>query len=457
MSSFRIALLALCLLVIASIDPAHHALAQAAAADTSGVQAQIDQHNAAITELNSEIAAYQKQLDVLGGQKQTLTSAIKTIDVSRQQTATQAQVTQNQIGATDLQLTQIKGAILTKQQAINLDRGAVGASIRSLQEVSESSLVEQLFAANSLSDAWTDIDNTAAVTDALRTQANVLSGDTVALTGQENTAADTRTKLASLETQLKVQQKALDVNKAAKASLLAQTNSKESSYQSLIATKKQQETAFESELTSLQSQLKSVGKASIPTVGAGILSWPYSATFAAHCLTIANALDPVNNYCITQYFGNTPFATANASIYNGMGHDGVDIGMPIGTPVHAALSGVVLGTGNTDTAHNAAGQQCLSFGKWVMIKHANGLDTMYAHLSEIDVAKGDALSTGDVLGYSGMTGYATGPHLHFGVYASAGVQILTLNQFRGAVTPCANATMPVAPNNAYLNPMSYLL
>jgi murein DD-endopeptidase MepM/ murein hydrolase activator NlpD len=92
-----------------------------------------------------------------------------------------------------------------------------------------------------------------------------------------------------------------------------------------------------------------------------------------------------------------------------------------------------------------------------MIKHANGLDTMYAHLSEIDVSKGDTLNTGDVLGYSGMTGYATGPHLHFGVYASAGVQILTLNQFRGAVTPCANATMPVAPNNAYLNPMSYLL
>jgi murein DD-endopeptidase MepM/ murein hydrolase activator NlpD len=55
-----------------------------------------------------------------------------------------------------------------------------------------------------------------------------------------------------------------------------------------------------------------------------------------------------------------------------------------------------------------------------------------------------------------MTGYATGPHLHFGVYAAAGVQILTLKQFRGATSPCANATMPVSPKNGYLNPLSYL-
>jgi murein DD-endopeptidase MepM/ murein hydrolase activator NlpD len=55
-----------------------------------------------------------------------------------------------------------------------------------------------------------------------------------------------------------------------------------------------------------------------------------------------------------------------------------------------------------------------------------------------------------------MTGYATGPHLHFGVYASQGLQITTLAAYRGATTPCANAKMPVAPKDAYLNPMSYL-
>ena len=91
-----------------------------------------------------------------------------------------------------------------------------------------------------------------------------------------------------------------------------------------------------------------------------------------------------------------------------------------------------------------------------MIKHNNGINTLYSHLSTIDVGKGQQVGTGQTIGLSGMTGYATGPHLHFGVYASEGTQIMTLGQFRNATGGCANAKMPVATLNAYLNPMSYL-
>jgi murein DD-endopeptidase MepM/ murein hydrolase activator NlpD len=55
-----------------------------------------------------------------------------------------------------------------------------------------------------------------------------------------------------------------------------------------------------------------------------------------------------------------------------------------------------------------------------------------------------------------MTGYATGPHLHFGVYATEGTEITTLRQFRASNKGCADATMPVATLTAYLNPLSYL-
>lgn len=451
-SLVRILLILLCVVTVTSVSPEHAAFAQTAAE----VQAQIDEHNQKIKDLDAEIAAYQKQLNVLGGQKQTLTSAIKSIDVSRAQTTTQVKVTENKIGATDLQLSQIRRDISTKQDLIDLDKDTVAKSIRALQSATEASLIEQIFAADTLTDAWTDIDRTTSINDALRTNVNALTGATIELAGQKDIAQATRDKLASLQKELVTQQKALDANKAAKAALLTQTKSQESTYQSLIATKKAQQKAFESELNQLESQLSSVGQASIPTVGSGILKWPYSPTFAAHCPSIAGALSPSNNFCVTQFFGNTSFSTANPSVYNGAGHNGIDIGMPVGTPVQSALSGTVLATGNTDLAHSASGAQCYSFGKWVMVKHANGLDTLYAHLSSISVSAGQAVGTGDVVGYSGMTGYATGPHLHFAVYASAGVQILTLNQFRGATTACANATMPVAPLNAYLNPMSYL-
>lgn len=458
----RVLLLSLCLLVSGFIAAHAPAFTYAQTADTSGdtsaIQSQIDAHNQQIADLEKQISQYQQQLNTLGAQHQTLQTAIKSIDVSRQQTQTQIQVTQNKVAASNLKLQELSGQITQTQYQIQLDKQSIAQSIRDVNISDQDTLIERILAADNLADAWSDADAALSVSDALRANANNLAGVTQQLATQKQDVSSTHDQLAQLDSQLTTQQKQLDVNKAEKAKLLTQTKSQESSYQSLITQKKAQEKVFETELNTLQSQLKSVGQSSIPVVQTGALAWPVSATFMASCASKASALG--NSHCITQYFGNTPFATANASIYNGMGHDGLDIGMPIGTPVQAALSGTVLGTGNTDLYHSpTTGAQCYSFGKWVMIKHANGLATLYAHLSSIGVSAGQSVTTGQVIGYSGMTGYATGPHLHFGVYASAGVQIMDLGKFRGSGgTPCTDggAILPVAPTNAYLNPLSYL-
>ena len=92
------------------------------------------------------------------------------------------------------------------------------------------------------------------------------------------------------------------------------------------------------------------------------------------------------------------------------GHDGYDYGLYY-EPVAAAAGGRVMLAGwAVPSCHS-----CLS-GLTVEIDHGNGLLSYYGHLSEIDVAKGQYVVRGQVLGRSGMTGTATGPHLHFGVY-----------------------------------------
>jgi murein DD-endopeptidase MepM/ murein hydrolase activator NlpD len=185
-------------------------------------------------------------------------------------------------------------------------------------------------------------------------------------------------------------------------------------------------------MNELESKLQyTLDPSRLPSAGKGVLRWP---------------LDSIT---VTQKFGNTDFAKSGA--YNGSGHNGVDFRASVGTPVKAALAGTVAGTGNTDAIRG-----CYSYGKWVLIRHGNGLSTLYAHLSQVNVAEGQSVGTSGVIGYSGNTGYSTGPHLHFTVYASNGVRVMRLGDSTGKSTPCASATIPVAPFGAYLDPLTYL-
>ena len=86
----------------------------------------------------------------------------------------------------------------------------------------------------------------------------------------------------------------------------------------------------------------------------------------------------------------------------GRQHQGVDLPYPKGTPVRAAFDGRVR------YAARASG-----YGNLVVIRHANGLETFYGHLSELGVQAGDWVHNGDVIGLGGSTGRASGPHLHF--------------------------------------------
>ncbi len=420
------------------------------AQSAADLQSQIDANNKQLDSLKAEIAVFQQQLDVIGVKKNTLQSTISSLTLSQKQLATQIQVTQNKIASANLQIKQLSLSIGDKESSIAADQDAISKALRSIAEGEQASLITQLISSNSFGEAWQATDQAMMFNRALGNNINDLRTVRAALATNRDAVSAQKAQLVSLQKDLTLQKRSVDASKVAQQQLLSDTKSLESNYQKLIAQKQAAEKSFEQELVNLQGQLNLiVHPGLLPKVGSGILSWPFSNAFMFNCTQRKSVFG--NLFCITQYFGNTPFSTANPQIYSGNGHNAIDIGAPIGTPVYAALGGTVLATGNTDLVRG-----CYSFGKWIMIIHGNGLSTLYAHLSEIDVTKGQQVDTKQLIGLSGMTGYATGPHIHFGVYATEGTEIMTLKQFRGTATSCANATMPVATLTAYLNPLSYL-
>jgi murein DD-endopeptidase MepM/ murein hydrolase activator NlpD len=85
-------------------------------------------------------------------------------------------------------------------------------------------------------------------------------------------------------------------------------------------------------------------------------------------------------------------------------HQGIDFGVPTGTPVFAAGDGVV------EEARWAGG-----YGRWMKLRHSGGWETAYGHLSSWAVRPGAHVHQGQVIAYSGSTGESTGPHLHYEV------------------------------------------
>jgi murein DD-endopeptidase MepM/ murein hydrolase activator NlpD len=141
--------------------------------------------------------------------------------------------------------------------------------------------------------------------------------------------------------------------------------------------------AYVGEEDSSFSDLQVTGYIITDSWSSGTLAWPVPAT-----------------HHISSYYGHRTAPTRGASTY----HRGIDVGVSSGTTVVASADGTVVATGYSSAR-----------GKYVLVKHANGLMTRYQHLSKSLVSKGATVLRGQPIAKSGNTGISTGSHLHYEV------------------------------------------
>ena len=344
-----------------------------------------------------------------------------------QQIGTSVKVTGDKITASNLQVQALNDSIGKTSANIADLHTAIVKSLQEENDMDHQSLASLLGSGQTLTDIWHDAAEQSALQSDLRTKTQALIGTKQVLLTNQSQVAATKAGLVQLQSELQDQQTLVKKSEADKASLLASTKDQESAYQKLVDQKTAVKAQMQTDLNNYESQLKYVNNpAELPQTGSKTFTWPLA------------------KITITQLFGKT---VDSARLYVAGTHNGVDFRAAVGTPAMAMGTGVVIGEGNSDLACKGA-----SYGNWIFIKYDNGISAVFGHLSLIKAKVGQQVQSGDIVAYTGATGYATGPHLHVSVWPSDGVHITS---FPSQACPGRTITIPTAAANAYLDPMIY--
>ncbi len=401
--------------------------ADAQAETVDELQKKIEERSKNIEQLNKEIQAYSELTDKTSKEALSLQKVIKELEQNAKVMDLDIKRLREKIEVANLDIKKLDLNIDESKEKIASLQDGIASSVREIQRAENFSFIENILSQRNLTDFLSEVDSQLTFNGAIQNRITLVRGEKQKLETNKSTQETKKKDLVKMQAELADKKKVVENTKAKQSEVLKETKNQEKTFQQILKDKLAQKAAFEKEIFDFESKIKyTLNPSSIPKAGS-LLSWP------------------VDNVRITQRFGKSVSAKR---LYVSGSHNGVDFGVPIGTPLKAAAAGVVEGVGDTDLACKG-----VSFGRWVFIRYDNGLASIYGHMSVLSASEGQRVSAGDVVGYSGNTGYSTGPHLHLSVYAADAVKV----ENRPSVS-CKGKIlrMPIAPIEAYLDPLAYL-
>ena len=365
------------------------AFAANAAGDVGAQKASID---ARIGRLQGKIASARARESSLSSEVASVTSQIRTLERRVGDVSSRLAVLQSDLALHQRRLDKLNALYVLQTERYELLRREYRATMQRLDmrlvaiyERGEPSAAEVLLDARSVSDMLDQLTyigsiakqdkHVAAAVKTAKAQVSVQRAQTqqvrAHVRGEMRSVQVREQQVALVRDELLASRHRLSGARAQKLHALQSTRESEQEFVSEVDALQQASAALAARIQAAQS---SAG-AYTPGPSASGLVWPVSGP-------------------VTSPFG----------MRWGRMHEGIDIGVPYGTPIHAAAAGRVIYCGWEE-----------GYGNLTVIDHGNGIATAYGHQSSIAVSCGEDVSQGQVIGYVGCTGHCTGPHLHFEV------------------------------------------
>ncbi len=349
--------------------------------EMNALNAQIDQKQQSIDQLNRQIDAYKEKIEQKQSQAATLYTELDLLDNRIAKTQLDIVAAETGIDLVNAQIALIQEEVHDLEEVTQRDLNLIAHVLQQI-DVQDNALPLQLvFGTDSFSEFFSTLEQLEAVSSDLKSAVETAQQSKTRLLEKHEAQQGKKDQLTQLGNSLAQEERRLEESVGAKSSLLSATQASEEQFQTLLQDLREEQAYLNQQIALLQKDIEGRLNATDELGDSSILSWPVDPTIRG----------------ISAYFHDPTYPFRNL-----FEHSGLDLPAPTGTPVKAASPGYVAWT-----------RQGRLYGNYVMVIHANGLATLYAHLSRIDVTPDQFVARGDQIGAVGSTGLSTGPHLHF--------------------------------------------
>ncbi len=355
-----------------------------AAEDVTQLQQTITQKKNEIQALNAQLDQYKAKIRELAGKGASLQNDIALLENEIAMGQLDIAATQNAIDQETLELRIIDDQIGQVEQELADRRAMLADVLFAMNKTDGQGVLDVVLNIGSMGDVFDAAQQIASVNETMKSALEATKNTRQSLVDRQTEHEAKVTDLSEVQRELARKTQNLDLRKSAKVVLAQATSESENEYRTLMSEIRSEQQAIANEVAALQDDVQSKLKSLDGYEGETTFTWP------VHGVITALFHDP-----------SYPFR-------NLFEHAGVDIAVPQGTAIEAAAPGFV--------ARVYKGQD---YGYYVLIIHANGFATLYAHMSRIDVELDQYVSRGQSIGLSGGrpgtpgAGFSTGPHTHF--------------------------------------------
>lgn len=350
---------------------------------------QIAEKKAESESLAKNVAAYKKKIADAEARSATLEGELELLENRVAKTELDIRATDQDISVTADEIKVLQLRVDAIERQLGLDRASLGDILRKMDTYDNDLSLQLLFGSDSFGELFDRLQQLSSVTTDLKSALERAEAQKVAIELDRTAQIGKKTRLVGLQADQIRQKDLLEKEKASKELILAQTLRTESTFQGFLSSIRAEQQSVAQEVNSLQAEIeRKLSSLDNKGQGSSVISWP-----------------------VIPYKGlSTEFHDPTYPFRHLFEHGGIDIPIPLGTPVKSSAPGYV--------AWTKTGAQ---YGNYVMVIHSDGVATLYAHLSRFSVKQDDYVGRGTVIGLSGGVpgmqgaGLSTGAHLHYEV------------------------------------------